>query len=187
MGITATVARGLLAWMVAITLALAVAIVREKAYWSDQERSFYRFGPHADLRIMGIAIDTPWKYVVLACYCVTNAVFRDLQHNVLSPWITNTVQDEAVAKPPHVHRLAYEVSLIHAAYYWWDWYIYVNILLAQFDLVLIEVVSSLLTTAATTWMYLQTTARANDDGYDPLPVTQHQRESPFPRAHGISN
>ena len=107
----------------------------------------YRFGPHEDLDIMGIAINTHARYAMVAVFCVVNSFIRSVETDIIHAWLINNVQD--------VRKIAYQVAIIHAMYYWWDWFIYMNILLAQFDLFLIEMLASIITTVITTRMYLQ--------------------------------
>ena len=40
-------------------------------------------------------------------------------------------------------------------YFWFDWFIYIHLLLAQIDIVLVEVVSDVSTNIFITWWYLK--------------------------------
>jgi hypothetical protein len=153
------IAKGLFLWMALVSTAIGMLLQEVP----ENMREFYRFGPHNDLRIMGIAIDTTIKYVGVAMYCICNSILRNLHTDVLYAWLMNNVQDSLAEKTHYIRRHAYFVSLVHSIYYWWDWFIYINILLAQFDLFLMEMGASICTALSTTYFYLK-----HDPGYHPL-------------------
>jgi hypothetical protein len=71
----------------------------------------------------------------------------------VKPWITNQVQD--VSKPVNVLKInAYEITCVSCLYIWFDFFMYMNILLAQIDMMLIEVGTDLITTTILTTYYL---------------------------------
>jgi hypothetical protein len=140
-----TIAKGLLIWMVSVSTVVGVMV---------RATPFYRFGPQDDLDVMGIAINTQGRYAAVVLFCVMNSFVRSVESDVLHAWLINAVQDKTVPKSHEVRRIAYQVAVVHSMYYWWDWFIYMNILLAQFDLFLMEMSSSILTSVLTTRMYL---------------------------------
>lgn len=139
------ISKGILAWMLFVSTLVGLLV--------NSASSFYRFGPQEDLVILGIVIDTNVKYAAVASFCIVNSFIRSVESDVLHAWLINTVQDKDIPKPDH--RLAYQVSIIHSMYYWWDWFIYMNILLSQLDLFLMEMISSIITSLITTYYYLQ--------------------------------
>lgn len=120
----------------------------------DDLLTFYKIGPHDGLIIMGIVVDTYAKYAAVTIFCVMNSMVRSVETDVLHAWLINNVQDQSVIKPPEVRRAAYGVAAVHSIYYWWDWFVYMNILLAQCDLFLMEMTASIFTSMVTTRMYL---------------------------------
>lgn len=146
-----SIAKGVLVWMLFIST--VVGLMLKSA--PKTLLTFYRFGPQDDLIIMGIVIDTNIKYMAIALFCIINSFIRSIETDVLHAWLINNVQDKEVPKPENIRRIAYEISVIHSMYYWWDWFVYMNILLAQFDLFLLEMISSIITSIITTHMYLQ--------------------------------
>ena len=117
--------------------------------------TFYRFGPQEDLIVIGIVINTSTRYIALALFCITNSLIRSIETDVLHAWLINSVQDKTVPKSQEIRGMAYQVAIIHSMYNWWDWFICMNLLLAQIDLFLMEMLSSILTSVVTTRMYLQ--------------------------------
>jgi hypothetical protein len=124
--------------MTGMTIMMAIVIPTQ----GDQMATFYRVGPHSDLVVMGIYIDTIHKYMATVFYCIFNIVIRNLNHNIIIPWITHNIQDtstEATHQKATLNlRHVYEVALISTLYTWFDWLVYINMLLSQIDFVLIE-------------------------------------------------
>jgi hypothetical protein len=130
---------------------------------------FYRFGPHDDFMILGLAINTPLKYSILVIYEILNTFVRTIQHEVISPWIINNIQDIERKQSKYIKSIAYEITSINIIYQWVDWLIYMNMLLAQIDMVLIEILSNLIATGVTTFLYLKNNIHnKNDIVFSPL-------------------
>ena len=129
-----------------IMTALMIAIAKE-----DTTESFYRFGPHPDLSILGYTIDTSSKYILVVCYALTNTVVRNLNHNVISPWITFNITGCSTTVAKH----AYEISIASTLYSWFDWLIYIHMLMAQIDMVIIEMGADVIATCVITRWYLE--------------------------------
>jgi hypothetical protein len=100
---------------------------------------FYNIGPNSVLVILGFNINNYTKYSLIVGYCVINSVFRSLFHNILIPWVTNSIQDITKPKPINIHIFAYESAFIITIYTWFDWFLYYNILISQIDLLIIEI------------------------------------------------
>ena len=81
-------------------------------------------------------------------------MLRSAYRDILLPWQTNSVQDITKIKKQDMKCFAYEVSFITTIYGWMDWYIYINLLLSQADMILIEISSDLIMSFATTRYYL---------------------------------
>jgi hypothetical protein len=141
--------RIILAWIVAIAITISALL---------EPSPYYRFGPHPDLIVLGFHIDTSGKYSAVMIYCLFNTAVRSMVHNILHPWITLTIQDTspemALRRAELSHRMAYEVTIVYATYLWFDWFIYINLLLAQFDLMLMELVMEVIASCVIAWRYL---------------------------------
>jgi hypothetical protein len=66
------------------------------------------------------------------------------------------IQDETRYKPKSIHLKALEITSIVTIYQWFDWFIYMNMLLAQIDMVLVEIVADLFMSIGTTVYYIKT-------------------------------
>jgi hypothetical protein len=124
----------------------------------------YRVGPNNDLYILGFCIDTLPKYWSVAAFCFLNSGMRTLNGEVLRPWITTQVQDlsKPVEEIPQVK--AYVISCIASLYGWFDFFMYMNILLTQIDMMFIEVTADITMTLILTRYYLQPPSRCSNKG-----------------------
>lgn len=123
-------------------------------YANPTDVSFYRFGPSSTLIIMGFVIDRAGLYVGVISYCIINSMIRTACHDLLLPWLTHRIQDRTAFKPPGIAPLAYEITMVTAVYFWMDWFIYLNILLSQIDMLLAEIVADLMVSVLVTRYYL---------------------------------
>ena len=86
------VSRIISAWMIIIlTILLSYIFANTEQFTGDT--TFYRFGPHPELVILGIVIDTAEKYCLVVLYAIVNTIIRTLDHNIMAPYITLNVQN----------------------------------------------------------------------------------------------
>jgi hypothetical protein len=141
--------------LLAIWILLIIATLTGLHQYMDPESmKFYTFGPNINLMVFGLQIDTFFKYNAIALFCFVNSLLRSAYRDILLAWQTNSVQDITKTKKNEMKYFAYEVSFITTIYGWIDWYIYINLLLAQVDMILIEIASDLIMSFATTRYYL---------------------------------
>lgn len=150
------VSRWVLFWMIFITISLSVIKLKYggSKNKNGDEDYFYKMGPNVHLIIMGIRIDTYGKYFIVVSYCFINSMSRTLCNNVLHSWLINQVQDETKDKKMISKIFAYEVTCSTTIYFWFDWFIYMNILLSQIDMILIEIMADIVMSLMTTAYYL---------------------------------
>lgn len=137
-------------WIFIISIVLYCLLINT----DDDKKKFYRFGWHEDLWILGIQINTFWKWFGVVGYSFINSMFRTVYHNYLNPWIINNIQDEVRSKKHLLKWNVYEVTSVSVVYNWTDWLLYMNILLAQVDMMIVEVLADLLMSLLTTYYYL---------------------------------
>ena len=138
-------------WMLTVISALGILLNQQGLLGTH----IYRVGPNSDLYILGFCIDTVPKYWGIAAFCFVNAGMRTLNGEVLRPWITTQVQD--ISKPvEQIPRVkAYTISCIASLYGWFDFFMYMNILLTQIDMMFIEVSADMTMTLILTTYYLR--------------------------------
>ena len=143
------VSRGIFLWMIFISGGLSYMIQS-----GDLTAKIYRFGPNSDLYILGFCIDSFPKYTGVVAFCLVNSGIRTLNNVILQSWITNQVRD--ISKPVSVsHSRAYEISCLSCVYGWFDFFMYMNILLTQIDMMFVEIGADLIMTSILTNYYLR--------------------------------
>jgi hypothetical protein len=152
---TIIVSRIITCWMVVIlTIMLSYIFANKEDYSGDT--SFYRFGPNPELVIIGIVIDTPTKYGLVVLYAVINTIIRNLDHNIIVPWIMLNVQNIKITNidAKDISK-QYEISIINTIYSWFDWLIYIHMLLAQIDMFLLELTTDVIAIYFVTRWYIK--------------------------------
>ena len=152
---TLVVSRIITCWMVVIlTIMLSYIFANKEDYTGDT--SFYRFGPNPELIIIGIVIDTPTKYGLVVLYAVINTIIRNLDHNIIVPWIMLNVQNIKITNidTKDISK-QYEISIINTIYSWFDWLIYIHMLLAQIDMFLLELTTDVIAIYFVTRWYIK--------------------------------
>jgi hypothetical protein len=113
----------------------------------------FAIGPNENFYILGIGIDTLPKYWLVVSFCFINSGMRAFNLNVLHSWIINEIQD--VNNISYINpKKAYAISNIALVFYWYDFFMYMNILFSQIDMLVVEVVSDLIATYILTRHYL---------------------------------
>jgi hypothetical protein len=146
-------------WMFIISILLISYIL---TIYSDDNK-FYRFGPQPDLIILGFTIDTPEKYSLIVLYAIINTIIRNLDHNILFPWITLNVQNMN-AQNTEINKIShkFEISITNTVYSWFDWLIYIHMLLAQIDMFLLELTTDVIAIYFVTRWYIKNKTLIND-------------------------
>jgi len=137
-------------WMSGVIIAISVLLYKEQTL-----DVFYRFGPSSSLVVLGLTIDTIAKYVSVLIYCFINTCIRNINNQIVTPWITLVVHDTTVNKNHLSQPLIYEIVTISTVYTWVDWFIYINLLFAQIDMVIVEITTELIVTFFVTLYYLR--------------------------------
>ena len=145
-----TTSRMIMLWMIFIVVSLSSLYDQ----MDSETKSFFRFGPNKNLIVFGIEINTYSKYSVIVVYSLINSLLRTSCRDILISWQTNNVQDISKPKKKEIRCFAYEVTCVTTIYTWLDWYIYMNLLLAQVDMIVIEISSNLLMSCIITRYYL---------------------------------
>lgn len=142
------VARLIAIWIGIIVLFMSILVS------NDRSIPIFQIGPNDNLHIFSIAIDTGKKYIAVVSFCFINSGIRTLNHNILQPLIINTIQDKS-NKTPITYRLSYELSFIYTIYNWFDFFMYMNILMSQVDMLFIEILADLIMTFGLTTYYVK--------------------------------
>lgn len=141
-------------WIIAIIGGITSALLSQSSV-----DTFYTFGPSSTFIILGITIDTPLKYSIVVLYSVLDTLVTALLYQVVTPWLTLVVHDTTVSKTHLSYFLIHEISIISRIYAWIDWLLYINILLSQIDVALIQLLTDALCTIYITYVYLDTSVQ----------------------------
>lgn len=142
-----TIGRIMFGWIVIINFSL-ICMAKTK-----NDSTIFKIGPSDTLVVLENPIDDYFKYTIVVLFCLVNSAFRTLNSNMLHSWVINNVQDtekEIYVSSAH----AFEISFITTLYTWFDFFMYMNILMAQIDLFAIEVVVDLMMVSLVTKYYL---------------------------------
>jgi hypothetical protein len=134
-------------WMLIISTLVGVFISNNK------DNQLFKIGPNSGLFIMGVCIDSQSKYLTVVTFCFVNSGFRCMNHNILQSWLINTVQNKAVVNVDA--KQSYEISFISTVFNWFDFFMYMNILMSQVDMLIVEIISDLIMTTILTTHYLR--------------------------------
>ena len=143
--------KALLGWAAVCSLFLSVAV---KMAADESSTKFFTFGPRDDLVILDVKINTGWRYSVVILYTIISTVARTVLQEIVSPWLIQTVQNDK-PKDAYARRYAQEVAIGEVVYRWFDWFMYMHILMAQVDMMIVELVGNLVAVIYTTRMYLK--------------------------------
>jgi len=143
--------KALLGWAALCSLFLTVAVSTSAG---NSTTKFFTFGPREDLIILDVKIDTPWRYTVVLLYTVISTVARTVLQEIVSPWLIQTVQNDK-PKDAYALRYAQEIAFGEVLYRWFDWFMYMHILLAQVDMMIVELIGNIAAVAYTTRLYMK--------------------------------
>jgi hypothetical protein len=150
-------------WIVTIITILTLLITHEK---DKSKLKFYTFGPSDELIIMGIVINTQFKYYLIVLFTFINSSIRAISHNYINPWIINNIQNDIVDKNKLSKQIVYQISIINTIYTWIDWLLYMNILLAQIDMLLYEIISEIIVSTLLNRYYMKIKSTKENDNAD---------------------
>jgi hypothetical protein len=148
------VARLVALWMGVIVTAMSVV--------ASPNLPIFQIGPNEKLIIFGIVIDTIEKYISVISFCFLNSVIRTLNHNILQPYIINVIQDKE-NKTPITYKQSYELSFVYTVYNWFDFFMYMNILMSQIDMLFIEITADLMITFVLTTSYVKNKVKTGEN------------------------
>jgi hypothetical protein len=137
-------------WM-SITILLITYIMLNNI--SHMDTRIITIGPNPDFYILGICINNYSKYGAIVSFCFINSGMRAINGNVLHSWIINEIQDVKNKNIINTNK-AYSLSFVSIIYNWFDFFMYMNILLSQIDMLLVEIFSDLFVNYFITRHYL---------------------------------
>jgi len=148
-------------WTASVLVALGVLLQKGTAL-----NNFYQFGPSDNLIILGLVINSYALYAGVVFYSFFNTVIRNLNNQIVRSWITLVIHDTTIPKIDLSHLYIYEITIMNAIYSYIDWFIYLNLVFSQLDIVLIEFAGEMFITFIVTRMYLSISPQASESAID---------------------
>jgi len=150
-------------WTVAILISLLALLKKGNAF-----KDFYNIGPSENLVILGLEVNNYWMYAGIVFYSFFNTIIRNMNNQVVCAWITLVVHDTTVSKDDISKLYIYEITLMSSIYSYIDWFIYLNLVFSQIDIVVIEFAGELVITYMVTKMYLETSVSSSSVVEEPV-------------------
>lgn len=141
--------RALQCWTASVLVALGLLLHKGTAL-----KDFYKFGPSENLVILGLVIDSYALYAGVICYTLFNTISRTLNNQIVYPWITLVIHDTTVPKHDLSQLYMHEITQASTIYTYIDWFIAINLVFSQLDIILIEFIGELIITFIVTRMYI---------------------------------
>lgn len=148
-------------WTASVLITLGVLLQKGTAL-----KNFYQFGPSDNLIILGLVINSYALYAGVVFYSFFNTVIRNLNNQIVCSWVTLVIHDTTVPKHDLSRLYMYEITLMSAIYTYIDWFIYLNLVFSQLDIVLIEFAGEMFITFIVTRMYLSISPQASEPPTD---------------------
>lgn len=119
------------------------------------DTKFMNLGPSESTVFMGVALNSWYKWGLVAAFTFINTSVNDFVSDALSPWILNTITDHKTRFIPYSKLVCLLITQL--------WSIYCNIMsvfgiflaMSQIDFVLIRMVADLIVNAYTTTKFMR--------------------------------
>lgn len=125
---------------------------------------FFHFGPNEHVALMGVPIDTWFKWTVVASYTFFASCFADFVSDAIGPFITNTIQDHKTVYIPYSKTTCLLIVQIFTVYAVLMSMISLFVALTQIDFLFIRISADLLVNWYTTHKFLEN-KETNADAY----------------------
>jgi hypothetical protein len=125
--------------LIIISIWLSIIIIIISIVASTTDNKFYNIGPNENLIILGIKINTYYKYIIVIVYSIFNSIIRSSNNILIGNWLTNNICDIKYKLDPKYKQFSYWTTTIYHVYTWFDWLIYYSLMLIQIDMFIIEV------------------------------------------------
>ena len=137
-------------WMAVISM-----IVLMFSFLGIIHQDKFTFGPNDDFLLFNTPINTWGKYWFVVCCGMINTIVRTLNQMVQKPWLYNTLQNPNAEMTYEVREYANWVNNADSLYNWIDWFLYLNILTSQYDMVVIELFISFIASSVVTRYFVK--------------------------------
>lgn len=119
------------------------------------ETQLLGFGPSAHTRFVGVAIDTWYKWSLVATFSFTNTLINDLSGDSIVPFLTNVVQDHKTLYLPYSRLVCWAISSAWSFYVRMVSVLSIFLLMSQVDFVLIGALADLIVNTYTCFRFMR--------------------------------
>lgn len=123
------------------------------------DSNYYNIGPHDVLYVFGIKINNYKMYIGLVFFSLVNIIFKEINQDVINSWLINHVQNIESPKNMSEIKTAMFINCVFTIYTWFDWFISINMITTQIDLLFIECLFNIIITIISTKIYYQKSPR----------------------------
>lgn len=160
----------ILLWMIIVTI-VTIAI-------GFTDSVFFSWGPNNNISFFKTPIDTWGKYVAIIIYTVINQAIQTYGLETISPWMINVVENRKETRLPFGENQSLFVIVVWYTYLWSGRIIGIQLMLTQFDLLLVILASDLITTVTITkWYMKDKSARRRESSEDYTDTSSFVNES----------
>jgi hypothetical protein len=119
------------------------------------ETQMLSFGPSPHTRFVGVAIDTWYKWGLVAAFSFTNTLINDLSGDSIVPFLTNVVQDHKTLYLPYSKAVCWGISSAWGFYVRMVSVLSIFLLMSQVDFVLIGALADLIVNTYTCFRFMR--------------------------------
>lgn len=161
-------------WVVAVGLAIV--------FLGISTSEFFKFGPSSSVTFFKITIDTWTKWSYVCAYTVINQLVQTYGLETITPWMLNDVQNRDKIEQRFSHGITQGIIQLWYVYLWIDEVIGIQILLMQFDFLLVVLLSDLTATFITMELYIR--EKNASSGYRDISNSRVETITDFHRMYG---
>eukprot|EP00961_Rhodomonas_salina_P260090 3514832-Rhodomonas_salina.3 len=116
---------------------------------------FFTFGPSPDTMLMGVPVDTWWKWTAVTVLTFFNTIFTEYVYDCLVPWIMTTIVDHKGNYIPYTKKTMLYIVVVCSMYRTVIQVVMIYIMLSQVDFLFVRVFADLIVTVITTQHFLR--------------------------------
>lgn len=116
---------------------------------------FLSFGPNENTKLMGVVLDSWFKWWVVAFYTFISTLVAAFSSDAIVPWITNTVQDHKTIYIPYSKMTCLVIIQCFTIYAVIMSVIGMFVALTQIDFMIIRILADLIVNHFTTFWFLR--------------------------------
>jgi hypothetical protein len=123
------------------------------------DSEYYRIGPSDGLYVLGVQIKSFKTYIALVIFSLINIVFREINQDIINPWLINHMQNISCPKELKEMKDAMFINSVFTLFTWLDWFISINMITTQIDFLFFESIFNVGISILGTYIYYKKSPR----------------------------